>query len=174
MQETWKLCKSDCQNRAVEGLMEKSVCARVRVCVRAHAQSCPILCDPVGCSPPGSSVCGTSQARILEWVAISSSRESSRPRVSSCLLCLLHWQADSLPLSYGRSRGSQCLFTPMSAQRSIRGCVNLDVVSWDEKGRARTSQHLCVCLHCLSPAVAFRVRWLLLRCLLQTAHFWPG
>ena len=35
------------------------------------AQSCPTLCDPMGCSPPGSSVQGIFQARILEWVAIS-------------------------------------------------------------------------------------------------------
>ena len=34
------------------------------------AQSCPTLCDPVDCSPPGSSVHGISQARILEWGAI--------------------------------------------------------------------------------------------------------
>ena len=37
------------------------------------AQSCPTLCDPVDCSLPGSSVHGISQARILEWDAISSS-----------------------------------------------------------------------------------------------------
>ena len=37
------------------------------------------LCD-LDCCPPGSSVCGVLQARILEWVAISSSRGSSRPR----------------------------------------------------------------------------------------------
>ena len=36
-------------------------------------QSCPTLCDPMDCSPPGSSVHGTFQARILEWFAISSS-----------------------------------------------------------------------------------------------------
>ena len=35
------------------------------------AQSCPTLCDPMDCSPPGSSVHGILQARILEWVAIS-------------------------------------------------------------------------------------------------------
>ena len=34
-------------------------------------QSCPTLCDPMDCSPPGSSVNGILQARILEWVAIS-------------------------------------------------------------------------------------------------------
>ena len=36
-------------------------------------QSCPTLCDPMGCSPPGFSVPGILQARTLEWVAISSS-----------------------------------------------------------------------------------------------------
>ena len=34
------------------------------------AQSCPTLCDPMDCSPPGSSVRGILQARILEWVAM--------------------------------------------------------------------------------------------------------
>ena len=40
----------------------------------------PTLCDPVDRSPPGSSVHGILQARILEWVAISFSRGSSQPR----------------------------------------------------------------------------------------------
>ena len=44
------------------------------------AQSCPILCDPMDCSLSASSVHGIFQARILEWVAISFSRGSSRPR----------------------------------------------------------------------------------------------
>ena len=43
-------------------------------------QSCPILCDPMDCSLPGSSVHGIFQARVLEWVAISFARRSSRPR----------------------------------------------------------------------------------------------
>ena len=43
-------------------------------------QSCPTLCDPVDYSPPGSSVHGILQARILEWVAISFSRGSSWPK----------------------------------------------------------------------------------------------
>ena len=49
-------------------------------CCGLVAQSCVTLCDPTDCSPPGSSVHGISQARILEWVAISSSRGSSQPR----------------------------------------------------------------------------------------------
>ena len=39
-----------------------------------------LFCDPVDCSPPGFCVHGILQARILEWVAISFSRESSQPR----------------------------------------------------------------------------------------------
>ena len=44
------------------------------------AQLCPTLCNPLDCSPSGSSVHAIFQARILEWIAISSSRGSSRPR----------------------------------------------------------------------------------------------
>ena len=52
-------------------------------CKGVHAkslQSCPTLCDPMGCSPPGSSVRGSLQASILGWVAMPFSRESSLPR----------------------------------------------------------------------------------------------
>ena len=42
-------------------------------------QSCPILCDFMACSPPGSSVRGILQARILEWVAIPFSRDLPDP-----------------------------------------------------------------------------------------------
>ena len=53
------------------------------------AQLCPILCNPMYCSPPGSSVHGILQARILELVAISYSRGYSLP-------------GDQSPISYGR------------------------------------------------------------------------
>ena len=60
---------------------------------------CPILCNPVDCSRPGSSVHGVSQARKLEWVAISFFRGSSQPRdwtQVSCVSCISrqildHW-----------------------------------------------------------------------------------
>ena len=58
-------------------VMQLCVCLCVCVCVCAHAQSCLTLCDPMACSPPGSSVHGILQTRILEWVAISFSRGSS-------------------------------------------------------------------------------------------------
>ena len=50
------------------------------VCVCFVTQLCPALCDPMDCDPPGSSVHGILQARILEWVAISFSRGSPPPR----------------------------------------------------------------------------------------------
>ena len=59
----------------------------VCVCVLVF-QSCPILCNPMDCSPPGSSVHGILQARVLEWVAISSSRGSSWPRDQTCVSCI--------------------------------------------------------------------------------------
>ena len=46
----------------------------------SHSVVCAILCNPMPCSPPGSSVCETLQSKLLEWVAISFSRGSSQPR----------------------------------------------------------------------------------------------
>ena len=54
--------------------------------------------DPKDCSPPGSSVHGIFQAKILKWVAISP-RVSSQLGLNPSVLHFLHWQADSLPLS---------------------------------------------------------------------------
>ena len=57
-------------------------------------QPCPILSGPMDCSLPGSSVHGTFQPRILEWVAISCFRGSSQPRDGtqvSCASCIGRW-----------------------------------------------------------------------------------
>ena len=68
-----------------------------RAWVYRHAKSfqlCWIPCDLMDCSPPGSSVHGISQARILEWVAMPSSRESSWPRDRthiSYVSCISRW-----------------------------------------------------------------------------------
>ena len=56
-----------------------------------------ILCNPMDCSPPHSSVHGISQARILEWIAIFFFRDLSNPRIEPMSL---HWQVNFLPLSY--------------------------------------------------------------------------
>ena len=60
-----------------ELLLSKVLKVKVKALV---AQLCPTLCDPMDCSPSGSSVHGILQARIPEWVAIPFSRGSSRPR----------------------------------------------------------------------------------------------
>ena len=56
--------------------------------VELVAQSCLTLCNPMDCSPPGSSVHGILQARILEWAANPFSRGSSRPRDWTCVSCI--------------------------------------------------------------------------------------
>ena len=60
-------------------------------CCYLVSQSCLTLGDPTDCSPPGSSVHGISQIRVLEWVAISSSRESSPPRDQTHVSCIGRW-----------------------------------------------------------------------------------
>ena len=73
--------------------------------VLAAAQLCLTLCDPMDWGPPGSSVLGSLQARILEWVVIPFSRGSAWPRDSTWVSC-----------TAGR-------FFTMSATRKIPGCV---------------------------------------------------
>ena len=74
------------------------------VCMHAFsvAQLCPTLCNPMDCSPPGSSVYGIFQARKLEWVAISFSRGSFQSRDWTCISCigrriLYHWATWEAP-----------------------------------------------------------------------------
>ena len=65
------------------------LCAKVLV-----TQLCLIFWDSMDCSPPGSSVHGNLQARILEWLAIRFSRDLSKPGIEPGSPAL---QADSLP-----------------------------------------------------------------------------
>ena len=65
-------------------------------CVRSVARLC-LFVTPRDCSPPGSSVHGILSARILEWVAIVSSRGSSWPRDRTHISCISCWQVNSLP-----------------------------------------------------------------------------
>ena len=90
-------------------MKNKKICIRVCVCIyiyeHTHSlQSSLTLCDPMDCSPPGASVHGILQARILEWVDISYSRGSSGPRDWTTSLKLLHWQLGSLPLGTEASK----------------------------------------------------------------------
>ena len=77
--------------------------------------SCPTLCNAIDCSPPAFSVHGISQARILEWVAISFVRRSSRPRDRTWVSCidrciLYHWTTWEAPLlALGNCQSIFCL-----------------------------------------------------------------
>ena len=71
-----------------------SLCLKMKVLI---IWICPTLCDPMNCSPPGSSVHGILQARILEWVVIPFSRGSSWPRTEPGSPAL---QTDFYPLSH--------------------------------------------------------------------------
>ena len=58
-------------------------------------QSCPTLCDPIDGSPPGSTVPGILQARVLEWVAIALATDKPR----QCIKEQRHYFADKGPYS---------------------------------------------------------------------------
>ena len=67
-------------------------------CVCAPSlQSCLTLCDPMNCSPPGSSVHGILQARIPEWLAMPFSMGFSWLRDGTWVFSISSWQLDSLP-----------------------------------------------------------------------------
>ena len=69
----------NCCRRSVDPLpSERAMCAK-------SLRSCPTLCNPMDCRPPGYSVHEILLTRILEWVAISISRESSWPRDQTCI-----------------------------------------------------------------------------------------
>ena len=76
--------------------MKLSYCLSDYICCCSVAKWCLTLCDLMDCSPPDTSVHWISQARILEWVAISFSRGSSPPRDQTHVSCTrrqihYHW-----------------------------------------------------------------------------------
>ena len=67
-----------CQYSCLENPTDRA--ARWAAVLAKLLQSYPTLCDPMDCSPPGSSVRGILEARLLDWVAIASSRGSFQGR----------------------------------------------------------------------------------------------
>ena len=63
-------------------------------------QSCPALCDPMDYSPPGSSVHGILQSRILQWVAMPPAGDLPDPGIEPAHPVSPALQADSLLLSH--------------------------------------------------------------------------
>ena len=86
-------------------------------CVPTRAQSRPPLCNPTNHSSPGSSVHGIFQARILEGCHFLLQGIFLTQGWNQCVLRLLHWQADSLPLSHlGSLANLSCQSLPVSSQ----------------------------------------------------------
>ena len=104
-------------------------------------QSCLILCDPMDCSPPGSSVHGIFQAGILEWIAFSFSKGSSPPRINPCPLCFLHCQVRCFFLSLhllgsptesevAQSCPTLCDSMACSLSGSVHGIFQATILEW--------------------------------------------
>ena len=100
------------------------------MCIHAKSiLSHPTLCNPMDYNLPGSSVQGILQARILEWVAMSSSRGSSQPRDQINLpLCLLLWQVGSLQLEPQVLSKIISIFTDQTTYVQILNCLSLWVL----------------------------------------------
>ena len=88
-------------------------------------QLCPTLCDPMDCSPPDSSVKGMLQARILAWVAISSSRGSLGPRDRTQVSRI---SGRFFTTESPGSLPSHCssLLTPLGSRSLLTSCDSLD------------------------------------------------
>ena len=107
---------------------------RVKVLV---TWSCQILCDPMDCSPPGSSVHGIFQARILLRVAISFSRGPSRPRdrtqVSGVAGNSLQSEPPSEKVKVKVAQSCLTLCDPMDCSRpgfSVHGIFQARILEW--------------------------------------------
>ena len=72
------------------------------------AKSCLTFCDPMDCSPPGSSVHGISQVRILEWVAISFSRDLPEPGMEPVSLTLAGMIFNTVPSGKPKRYSRKC------------------------------------------------------------------
>ena len=96
-------------------LTNKCVLKQRALCVCSVTQSC-LFCNPMDCRPPGSSVHGIFQARILEWVALSSCKTSSPPRdwTHICsgrqvLYCWASWEAHACTVEFSLHKEREIL-----------------------------------------------------------------
>ena len=131
----------------------------VSVYVKA-IQSCPALCDPMDCSPPGSSVHGILQARILEWVAIPFSRISSQPRDQTCVSSigrqvLYHQHRLGSPyIIYEYT----CIYSAIKKKEILplgTTWMNLKGITLSEISQKEKDKHYMVSLICESKNVKF-------------------
>ena len=146
--------RHNCQAYALEPILQllRPTCSRAHALQQGYmcAQSCQILCDPMGCSPPVFSVHGIFQARIPGWNAISYSRGSSWPRDQTCVSCI---SCNSRQIPPGKPMDA--LHTLLSYKHEI--IINLtwpllwlrivcSQTSWEVITQTRTAASLSCCL----------------------------
>ena len=127
------------------------------------AQPCPTLCDPVDCSPPGSSIHGILQARVLERVAISFSRGSSPPRDRTRVS-----HVTGRPLNFWATREVPCRHGCVGGGGVSRGCLWGSAFQSSRRcglwprghllGAQHPSSHLLPCLQPADGATSARTR----------------
>ena len=132
---------------ALGGRQGEDVEALFAVCCVLRHQSCLTLCNSMDCSLSGSSIHGIFQARVLEWVVISFSRGSSRPRHGTrILLHLLHWKASSLTrchlgsLRMPRTEAAKSPWDPGEQVGPQHHCSRYTMVACGTGGLARIPQ----------------------------------
>ena len=121
-----------------QGVLHKVFKGWLGVCLLAKSlQSCLTLCDPMDCSSPGSSVHGILQARILEWIVISSSRGSSQSwdwtpfSYVSCIGRRVLYHQHHLEGFHGSSDSKDCLYSKYFHPFSIKNRThNTEKYGW--------------------------------------------
>ena len=98
----------------------------LRVCCHI---SCVQLCKPMDCSPPGSSVHEILQAKILEWVAISSSRGSSYPRNRTWVSCVSCTEGGFVTCWAIREDPGKQLYSNKKFKKNFKGITSLSIDS---------------------------------------------
>ena len=132
-------------------------------CVCVLTQLCLTLCDPMDCSPPGSSTHGIIQARILEWVAISSSKGSSWPRDWPCICCIGRW---ILYQWATREANSSLPFSNKLFWPQLKGCWNEDPSLFSTARSDTAFRILVILVSCLlSGFLKSTLNWITLFCL---------
>ena len=126
----------------------KIILVCVCVCVCVCVQSCLTLCNPKDCSLPGSSVHGISQARILDWVAIPSSRTSSQPKGRTWVSCIDRRSLYHLSHQVGE-KGPWNLPSCCVCRNLKPRCQQVSCAGWGLGG----SSPLSTAAPCLAPAV---------------------
>ena len=107
-------------------------------------QSCLTLCDPMNCSPPGSSVHGILQARILEWVPCPSAGDVPDPGIELTSPVSPALQVGSLPLSHWGSLKA-------SNTCNFRWAIRIRSLGWEDPLEKEMAIH--------SSTLAWKIPW---------------